>query len=157
MVSLLFIIMFCVWSWTHDDVLSVLQRFEEPGIEDQCEIYMKHNKKRSVSKGFKIHTNGDINVHLCARIPFVLKRAAFVASEYESKNPRTTHAATLILVVFWEVFSDMRYVFYVLWKSKFTKNADNDRPFEIFEMLRRGFRAMYIAYNLCSVMVCQCV
>ena len=118
---------------------------------------MTHNKTRNVNKAFKIRTNGEINVHLCGRIPFVIKRAACVASEYESRNPRTTHAATLILVVFWEVFSDMRYVFYVLWKSKFIKNTNNDRPDEIFEMLRRGFRAMYIAYNLCSVMVSSCI
>ena len=90
---------------------------------------------------------------MCSRFPYVIKRAAKIAYKYESQNSRTTYGATLILVVIWEVFSDMRFVFYVLWKSNFKKKCRNKRPKLIQQMLIRGFRAVYIAYHLCSVLV----
>ena len=91
---------------------------------------------------------------MCSRYVFVLKRAAFMAQKYERNNPNTTHAATLILTVIWEVFSEMRFVFGVLWTTKFKKNKNNDRPEIIQEMLNRGWRATYLAYHLCDVLVC---
>ena len=146
--------MFCVWQWTIDDVSCILGRFESTTVTDQTSVYMDNNKNRDVGKEFKLRTTGAINVHLCSRMPFVIARAAETAHTVESENSNTTYGATLILVVFWEIFSDMRFVFWVLWKSQFIKPDDNSRPKLIEEMLRRGFRAMYIAYNLCSVLVC---
>ena len=154
MISLLFVLMYCVWMWSIDDVLSVIQYFQMATVDDQCNCYMENNKTRDVKKCFKLRTNGDMNVRLCARIPFVIHKAAQIAEKYEMNNPNTTHAATLILVIFWEVFSDMRFVFYCFWKSCFTKNVNNERPNEIQQMIDKGFRSMYIAYNFCSIMVC---
>ena len=82
------------------------------------------------------------------------QKAAWVANAYESRNPRTTYTATLILVVLWVVGSEMRFVFYIFWKSKFEINENNDRPFEILTMIRKGYRAMYISVHLCSILVC---
>ena len=157
-VSLLFIFMYVIWGWTKDDVLYVVQRFEVPTVEEQCLAYMdNHGEIRSVRNKFVLRSNGSINVRLCAQLPFVLKRAAFVAQEYENSNPNTTYGATLILVILWEIVSDMRFVFFVLWKSNFNKNANNDRPELIDQMLNRGWRAIYIARNYCSVIVCNMI
>ena len=153
MVSLLFVLMFCIWGWEPEDCINVVDRFEIPSITLQCQTYIDKNKTGDASVPFRVRTNGNINVQMCNRMPYVLKRAAFIAQEYENDNKNTTYAATLILVVFWEIMSDMRFVFWVLWSTKIPKNNNNERPWLIVQMLNRGFRAIYIAYNLCSVMV----
>lgn len=116
---------------------------------------MESNGNRNVSVAFKLRTDGTINAQMCYYFPFVIRKAAWIANEYESKNSNSSHTATLILVVIWEVFSDMRFVFYVLWKSEFVKNVNKERPELIEQMLARGFRAIYIAKHLCSVLVCN--
>ena len=85
---------------------------------------------------------------------FFIREAAWIAHHYERINPNTTYVSTQILVVIWEVFSDLRFVFWVLWKKKIVKKINEDKPELIKQMLDRGFRAMYICQHLCSILVC---
>ena len=149
-----YVMQYACWGWESDDCLNPYLQFECPTVINQCQNYMDTNKNRVAHKPFRIRTDGAMRVRMCARYPFVLRRAAFIADEYEKNNPNSTHTATLILVVIWEVFSDLRFVFWVLWKSKFDKNNNNDRPVLIQQMLERGWRATYLAYHLCSILVC---
>ena len=151
--SYLFIFEYSIWRWSINDCLSPFRQFKSSTIIDQCTDYIQSNKSRNVNVAFKLRTDGTINVQMCHYFPFVLRRAAWIAKEYETRNANTSHIATLILVVIWEVFSDMRFVFYVLWKSEFVKNINQTRPELIEQMLARGFRAIYIAKHLCSVLV----
>ena len=153
--SLLVMLMFCVWRWKDTEVISVLQRLNLPTIEDQAQTYMDDiNPGRSVKKKFQIRTNGIMNIRICSRFHFALQQAAFISAEHENRNSNTTYGCTLVLVVFWIVVSDMKYVWWVLWKSKFDVNSNNDRPSEIENMLHKGCRAIYIAHHLCSILVC---
>ena len=145
----------CCWEWSYKDCLYVYEDFKCSTIIVQCEKYLDGNKTRNSSKSLRFRTNGSMKVEICARYPYVLKRAAFMAQKYEKNNPKTTHTATLILTVIWEVFSEMRFVFWVLWTPNFVKNHKNDRPDIIQEMMNRGWRAIYLAYHLCDVLVCS--
>ena len=144
-----------MWGWHAADCLNTYGEFKSQTILDQCKKYIANNGSRSTTVQFTLRTDGTINAQLCDRFPYVIRRAAFMAQAYENVNDNTTHGATLILVVIWEVFSDMRFVFYVLWKTKFKKKHKNDRPKLIRQMIVRGFRAGYIAYNLCYVLVSE--
>ena len=156
-VALLVMLMYVVWGWNKSDILSVVKKFNTPTITKQVSDYMEiENTNRSVTKICKLRTDGTTNIRMFARWPFVIQYAAFVADAYESRNPNTTHAATLILVVLWVVGSEMRYVFYIFWKSKFDINKNNDRPNEITTMIRKAYRAMYISCHLGSILVCIC-
>lgn len=155
MPSIQFVMQWTCWGWTKEDCLKPFQQFDCPTVILQCNQYINNNKSKSAKKQFRIRTDGAMRVRMCSRYPFVLKNAAWMANEYENRNPHSTHTATLILVVLWEVFSDMRFVFWVLWQSKFDKNDNNDRPILIDEMLKRGWRAIWLAHHLCSILVCQ--
>ena len=144
----------CCWEWSSEDCVYIYKDFQCATVINQCEKYIENNKSRNSSKSFRIRTNGSMKVSMCQRYPFVLKRAAIMAQKYESQNPNSTHAATLILTVIWEVFSEMRFVFWVLWTTNFDKNDNNDRPDIIQQMLNRGWRAIYLAFHLCDVLVC---
>ena len=155
--SLNFVLQHGVWQWDEEDCLDPIRQFNCPLLIEQCEKYMAKNKSKSVSVPFKFRTDGTINLRMCSRFPFVLHKAAQIAHKYESRNPNTTYAATLILVVIWEVFSDMRFVYWVLWSSSFTKKPNEIRPQLIQQMLDRGFRAVYISKHLCSILVCTMI
>ena len=153
-VALFVMLMYCIWGWTESDVLSVIQRFQTNTLTDQVVEYMSKNKNRNVNVPLKLRTDGTTNIRMFARWPFAIQYAAFVADEYESRNPNSTHAATLMLVVLWIVGSEMRYVFAMFWKGKFDVTANNSRPIEIETMIRKAFRAMYISCHLGSILVC---
>ena len=153
--SHLFVFQHAIWQWDPQYSLNIYGYFKIQSIIEQCMKYIDNNKSQSASVPLRFRTDGTINAQLCDRFVFVLRQAAFRAQEYENANPHTSHGATLILVVIWEIFSDMRFVFYVLWKSKIKKKRNGERPALIKEMLRRGYRAVYIAYHLCYVLVCK--
>ena len=152
-VALLVMLMYCVWRWNESDVLAVVKCFQINTVTDQVTNYMQQNKNRRVTDPLKLRTDGVTNIRMFARWPFALQYAAFVADAYESRNPNTSRAATLMLVVMWIVGSEMRYVFAMFWKGKFDVNSQNDRPIEITNMINKARRAMYISVRLGSVLV----
>ena len=146
-------LMFCVWCWQASEVLKIVEKIHLPTITEQCELYMDNNKRRSVRKKLKFRTNGAMNLIICQRMPYAIKAAAWTAHKYENENPNTTYASTLILVVIWIVWSDMRIVFSILWQAEFVVAYGVARAQEIIVMFKYGLRAIYIAYNLCSPLV----
>ena len=142
-----------LWNWSKIDCISSYAEFQSPSVIDQYEKYIDSNKSRNVKKPFRLHTDGTINANLCERFPHVILAHAWIAQKYEQANPNTTFVSTQILVVLWEIWSDMRFVYFVLWQTSFKWNKFEKRPKLIQEMLDRGYRALYICQHLCSILV----
>lgn len=148
-------LIWCVWMWKDTDVVAAIAVFGNSSLTQDVIAFLQTNARRSPRIWFKCNTTGLMNKRLINAWPHVIHFAAHVAVLYEDDDDHSNrHTATLILVLYWRIISLMRFVWFVMFKTKFVKNANNDRPQLIQQMIDKCKVAVKLAYNLGSFLVC---
>ena len=148
-------LMWCVWLWSIPDITEIVAKFGNTSLSDDVAVFIKNNASRNPRIWFKCNTTGLMNKRLINAWPHVIHLAAHVAVLYEDDDVHSDrHTASLILVLYWRIISLMRFVWYVMFKTKFEKNANNDRPPLIQEMIDKCRVAIKLAHKLGSFLVC---
>ena len=148
MTELLIMLMYCVWNWSKADIIYVVSKIGLRTITVQVIKCMDDtNPSRRMSVWIKLHTTGEYDKIMINASPEMLAAAAWIANEHETRANDDNYIQTLILVVCWEVFKGMRFVFWVLFTSSFDTMA------KIEKMIEECRRVTYLAMKTCSWMV----
>ena len=148
-------LIWCVWMWTEEDVIAVVAVFANTSLTADVQSFIQNNARRNPRQWFKCNTTGLMNKRLINSWPHVIHLAAHMAVLYEDDNEHSNrHTATLILVLYWRIISLMRFVWYVMFKTKFDKNANNDRPALIQQMIDKCRLAVKLAHRMGRFLVC---
>ena len=143
-----------VWKWSKDEVISCVSELGVQFITDQVSDYIDENLSRNVKKTLLLRTNGKINLTCINTWPYVLSSACEIAQEYEDNSATGRMPQSGVIAVWWKVSRLLRESFGILWKSKFVKPRNNERPELIEKLIVNVQLAGYITYTCCHILVC---
>ena len=147
-------LMWCVWGWTEQEVIYFVACLGVEYITVQVKTYIKDNKTRSTKKWIQINTNGIILKTVIHAWHKALCEAVVIANDKINQGIDTNHFTITLLCVFIRISTLMRKSFGTLLTDKFEWPKDNSTPIKIKELIKDVRLATYLAYNMCSTIVC---
>ena len=150
-------LLWIVYEWDSDDVVQVLDEMNVDYITLQVEKYMDGNKSRDPNKYLTIYSNGVILKNVINGWHGALCTAAKIADLKRIETNENNYGCVNTICVFIRVSTLMRRGFSIFLKDKFEWPADGSRPPLIQELIDCVRLATFLAYNLCSKMVCMII
>ena len=124
-VTLLIMLMWCVWRWDPRDVLHVIHCLGSPSVTVDVLYWMTEtNRRRNPNIWIKLSTSGLINRVMLNSLHHALLDASEKAEQYLHSRADSNKVPLLILSVFWRVCGLMREGFGVLFTAKFEKKFE---------------------------------
>ena len=148
-------LLWVVYEWSDDDIIDVMDEIGVDYLSLQVEKYMDSNKSRDPKKYLTVYTNGTILKHVINGWHSGLCKAAHIADEKRLESNPDNYNCVGVICLFIRVSTLMRRAFSIFLTDKFDWPEDGSRPPLIQELIDCVRLATFLAYNLCSKMVCM--
>ena len=136
------------WKWDILDMGSVIKLFGDFSVTEQWTTYIGNNLDNTkISKQFELKLNGRICSKIYRRWSYVMQKCIQLAKKYERLQNDSMHTQSGILAALFYCGQLFRFVFYVMFKRKFT--VINGKCALIEEAIKKARLGAWI--------LCQCV
>ena len=155
MLCFIVMLMWCVWLWSDDDVICVISCLGVEYITNQVDKYLKSNAARDASKWIEINTNGVILRTVIHGWHNSLCEAVHIAESKRLETRSKSEHNTTLLCVLIRISTLMHESFSILLTDRFEYPSGGGRPNIINKLIENVRLATYLAYHLCSKIVCD--